>query len=190
MIPTKTRARFPAQLRDDFQLELVRRAHAEDLYPLIDQDRDQLGQWLPWVETVTGLQDTLAWVRRCQRKLAAGQVNLVLLLDGAVVGTIGSDIDWKNRSTELGYLLGQGAQGKGLMTAACSFLIQHAFDDLELHRVQIRCATENVRSRRIPERLGFRQEGVLREAEQLKSGYVDHAVYGLLSVDERATPAM
>ena len=183
MIVAKTRARFPVQVRDDFRLVLVRRSHAEDFYRLLDRNREYVGQWMPWVKTVTEPRATLSWVMRCQRQLSAGQgFHLTLLLHGAVVGTVGLlDIDWENRSTELGYWLGQDAQGQGLMTAACAVVIRHVFDDLELHRIQVRCATENSRSRGIPERLGFRQEGVLRDAEQLEGRFVDHAVYGLLS---------
>src|SRR5690348_14571559 len=93
-ISAKTRVRFPAQVRDGFRLELVRRAHVEDLFQVVDRSRDHLARWLPWVRAVTGPEDTLAWVRRCQRLLAAGQeFTLVLVLDGAVVGTVGSDID-------------------------------------------------------------------------------------------------
>ena len=185
MIAAKTRARFPVQVRDDFRLVLVRRSHAEDFYRLLDRNREYVGQWMPWMKTVTESRATLSWVMRCQRQLSAGQgFHLTLLLGGEVVGTIGLlEIDWANRSTELGYWLGQEAQGKGLMTLACSVVIRHVFDDLELHRIQIRCATENARSRGIPERLGFRQEGVLREPEHLDGRFVDHAVYGLLSGD-------
>jgi ribosomal-protein-serine acetyltransferase len=65
-------------------------------------------------------------------------------------------IDWQNRSTTLGYWLGEGFQGKGIMTEACRALVNYAFKELRLNRVGIACATENHRSRVIPERLGFR----------------------------------
>lgn len=51
------------------------------------------------------------------------------------------------------------------MTSACRVFIDHALLEMELNRVEIRCATGNISSRAIPERLGFVLEGVIREAE-------------------------
>ena len=69
------------------------------------------------------------------------------------------------------------------MTRACRALVAHAFDTLRLQRVEIRVATGNRRSRAIPERLGFREEGILRQVEWLYNHYVDHVVYGRLASD-------
>ena len=52
-----------------------------------------------------------------------------------------------------------------------------------LHRVEIRCAIDNHRSRAVPHRLGFRLEGQMREAEWLYNHWVDHAVYAGLATD-------
>ena len=74
---------------------------------------------------------------------------------GRLAGVIGYDsIDWENRTTEVGYWLGEEHQGKGLVSAACRALVDHAFFELGLNRVVISCATENKRSCAIPERLG------------------------------------
>jgi ribosomal-protein-serine acetyltransferase len=104
-----------------------------------------------------------------------------------LAGVIGYDaIDWENRSTEVGYWLGEGYQGKGLATAACRALVDHAFKELGLNRVSIACATENKKSCAIPERLGFRREGVVRQAEWLYDHFVDHVVYAALASEWQA----
>jgi ribosomal-protein-serine acetyltransferase len=86
----------------------------------------------------------------------------------------------------MGYWLDAAHQGKGIMTAACREMIKHAFQELDLHRVVIACATENLRSRAIPERLGFKLEGVARQSEWLYDHFVDHAIYALLRPDEHS----
>jgi len=60
-------------------------------------------------------------------------------------------------------------------------LVDHAFGTWRLHRVEIRAAVDNTRSRAIPERLAFTQEGVAREAEQVGGRYVDQVVYSTLA---------
>ncbi|MBV8952582.1 MAG: GNAT family N-acetyltransferase [Solirubrobacterales bacterium] len=72
-------------------------------------------------------------------------------------------------------------QGRGTVTRAAARLIDHASDVWELERIEIRGAPVNRRSRAIPERLGFHQERVIPNAEQLPYRIVDHVVYVLLS---------
>jgi ribosomal-protein-serine acetyltransferase len=69
------------------------------------------------------------------------------------------------------------------MTRAVRAVVEHAFKDLGLHRVEIRCAVGNARSRAIPERLGFRQEGVLRDAEHVLGRRLDVVLYSRLATD-------
>lgn len=101
--------------------------------------------------------------------------------DGAIAGLVSLDpIDWPSRTGYIGYWLAQNQQGQGIATQACKVLIDHAFSVLGLNRIVIACATENHRSRAIPERLGFEYDGRIRQAEQLSDRRVDHEVYVLL----------
>ena len=93
------------------------------------------------------------------------------------------NMDCTNRCTVLSHWLDAAHQGKGIMTASCRTMVMHGFDAWKLNRITIECATENSRSRAIPERLGFKLEGIVREIEWLHDRYVDHAMYGLLRSD-------
>jgi ribosomal-protein-serine acetyltransferase len=70
------------------------------------------------------------------------------------------------------------------MTPSCRAVVDHLFGTVDLHRLTIRCAAENQRSRAVAERLGFTLEGISRDAEWLYDHFVDHAVYGLLKGDK------
>jgi ribosomal-protein-serine acetyltransferase len=66
------------------------------------------------------------------------------------------------------------------MTGVVSDLIAIARNNLGLQKVDIRCATGNMKSRAIPERLGFQLEGTLQRAENLYGRWVNHEIYALL----------
>lgn len=70
--------------------------------------------------------------------------------------------------------------GKGLATSACKQFINHAFNDLDLKKVEIIVATKNSKSKAIPERIGFKEEGIIRNDEFLNGEYHDRVIYGLL----------
>ena len=71
-------------------------------------------------------------------------------------------------------------QGKGIVTRAARAVVDYSFNELGLNRVEIHCAEGNRKSRAIAERLGFRQEGVLRGSGLLYDRYVDMVIYGML----------
>ena len=161
---------------------------AAELYAVTDADRAHLRRWLPWVDRVRSPSDSLAFVQTTLRQLADDQgFTAAIVCDGTIAGVIGHHrISWANHSTSLGWWLAAPFEGRGIMTRSCSAVVGHAFDELELNRVEIRCATGNTRSRAIPERLGFRLEGVLRDAQWLHDRFVDHAVYAMLRRDRPA----
>ena len=104
-----------------------------------------------------------------------------LVVDGAIAGVAGfHGIERSDRSTTIGYWLAAPYQGRGLMTAVVRTLVDHAFDEWRLHRVELRAAPGNRRSRALAERLGFREEGLLREAERFGDEYRDLVLYAML----------
>ncbi len=107
-----------------------------------------------------------------------------ILYNGELAGVIGfNSLDWKNSIGHIGYWLGAAYQGNGIMTRAVSGLIDYGIYPLALNRIEIRAAVDNWKSRAIPERLGFVQEGQIRQAELLYDYHADHAIYGLLAAE-------
>jgi len=107
-----------------------------------------------------------------------------IMVDGALAGGIGlNKIDQLNRSVELGYWLVEAFVGRGIMTRATEALTSFAFEMLGLHRLVIRAATGNARSRAIPMRLGFTHEGTERSSQLLNGEFVDLETYSMLAPD-------
>jgi ribosomal-protein-serine acetyltransferase len=182
--------REPLAVTDECQLRLLEEADSEELYRVIDGNRAYLARWMPWAAAQTR-ETTIEFIRATRRQAAADDgFQAALVCDGAIIGIAGfHSVNWQHGSTTIGYWLDEQHQGRGLMTRAVRALVDLAFVEWGLHRVEIRVATNNDRSRAIPERLGFREEGVQREAEQIGERYNDLAVYGLLAREWVQDPA-
>ncbi|HEX6994679.1 MAG TPA: GNAT family protein [Gammaproteobacteria bacterium] len=178
---------FPYRLDAEITLDLLAPRHAQELYDVVDRNREQLRPWMPWVDTTRSVDDIKAFIATTLSQVATDNgFHTAIRAHGRIVGIIGVHrIDWANKSTSLGYWLAQDAQGKGIMTRACTAYIDYLFGELQLHRIEIHCATENLRSRAIPERLGFASEGIARDAEWVNDRFVSHVVYSLLSSEWR-----
>ena len=163
-------------------LRVLHEDDASELFELTDDNRAYLRRWLPWLDVVTREADTRAYLRATmkQRKEGRGPV-FGIHHESRLAGVIGFlPLVRVNRFGEIGYWLAANKQGRGIMTECCRFVVRYGFLTLDLNRVQIAAATENRQSRAIPERLGFKLEGVLRARENLYGTFVDHAVYSLL----------
>lgn len=169
----------------DLQLRDLSESHAPKLFELLDANRASLREWLPWLDGQQTVQDSLQFIRTVrihsdrQESLSVG-----IWYRGELCGVIGFHrFDWANRATMIGYWLASEFRGKGIMTEACRAFVDYGFREFRLHRIEIRCAPGNLKSRAIPERLGFTKEATLRDCEWLYDHYVDLIVYSMLAPD-------
>jgi ribosomal-protein-serine acetyltransferase len=163
-------------------------ADAPELHALVEANRDYLAQWVPWAATQQ-LPETEKFIAETEEQIVRNDGFQVCIAPGGpIIGMVGfHSVSWGNRNTSIGYWLAEKAQGRGIMTTAVSALVDHAFEEWELHRIEIHCAPANHRSRAIPERLGFREEATLRETELVGGRDLDSVVYGLLK-GENSSP--
>ncbi|PZD96184.1 RimJ/RimL family protein N-acetyltransferase [Paenibacillus sambharensis] len=170
------------KINDLLELRLLENRHAEEMFLLVDSNRGRLREWLPWLDNTVSVEQCREFIRMSLKAFAENNgLYLGIFHQGRLAGCVSlNNIDWSNRKTTIGYWLSEDFEGRGTMTAACRTLIDYIFHELLLNRVEIRAAVQNTKSRAIPERLGFVQEGIVRQAEWLYDHYVDHVVYGML----------
>ena len=174
---------FEFVVDDAVVLKLLEYRDAEQLFELTDSSRLYLREWLPWVDGTKNAEDTKSFIEMTKKQFASNNgFQAGIWYKGNLAGVIGfHGMNGANRSTSIGYWISERYQKSGVMTKSCKALIEYAFRELKLNRVEIRCAEKNLRSRAIPERLGFVNEGMIREAEWLYDHFVDHVVYGVLA---------
>src|SRR4051794_26394640 len=176
---------FTYKINEKTELKMLTPQDTEPLFRLTDQSRESLREWLPFIDYTKTSADTAAFITATMKQFSVNNgFQAGIWYEGEIAGVIGfHKIDWNNKSTSIGYWLGKGFEGSGLMTQSVKALVNHALVDLALNRVEIRAAVQNKKSRAIPERLGFSEEGCIRQAEWLYDHYVDHVVYGMLAED-------
>ncbi len=104
---------------------------------------------------------------------------------GAHVGNIElSDIEWVHRKCKYAIILGDpSAQGKGYAFEASMLLLRHAFGKLNLNRVELGVHEDNAEALRLYKKLGFVEEGRLRQAFLRDGRFSDLVVMALLASD-------
>jgi ribosomal-protein-serine acetyltransferase len=162
-------------------------ADATDMWTAIDGSRAHLERWLPWVPFNSDPAANQRFTDACAADWDAGRALRFTIRERAsrsLVGVVGLEACVHlHRSCELGYWLRKEATGRGLMTEASRVVLEFAFRQMGAHRVRVAAATENHASLQVIGRLGFRFEGIMRQAEFCSRRWLDHAVFGLLSTD-------
>ncbi|WP_347860829.1 GNAT family protein [Salimicrobium sp. PL1-032A] len=142
-------------------------------------------EWLGWLDHIESVEDSLNNIKARIKAFADNggyPESFAIIYNGEIAGTVGfNDVNKFNRIGVVGYWLGEKFQGNGIMTKAFESLIEYGFRELGLNRIEVSAAIDNKKSRALPEKLGFTQEGERRQAEWLYDRFVDHAFYGLLA---------
>ncbi|HEU4519637.1 MAG TPA: GNAT family N-acetyltransferase [Microvirga sp.] len=169
---------------------LVRRVRAEDGRELVRANLASIAVHEPWVipfrdeagfqiylETCDGERKIGFVLRERQTRRVVGVVNLSEIVRGAF------------QSAYLGYFGMSGFQGRGLMREGLSLVIDHAFGELALHRIEANIQPGNTRSLALARRLGFRKEGFSPRYLQIGGAWRDHERWAILE-DEWAGPRL
>jgi RimJ/RimL family protein N-acetyltransferase len=131
--------------------------------------------------------DATRWVAEAEQAWGEGTGELSLLVvspaTNELLGAVGLRVHDRSGVGEVGYWVRREARGRGVATRATRLLCVWAFATIGLSRVELFAAVENAGSRRVAERAGFRQEGVLRSRIAGKDGRHDAALYSLLPQD-------
>lgn len=162
---------------------------APALLAAVEADRTRLARWMPWVPYSTTAEAFTGFIAAARQKEDDGLAFHRGLFDGAsVAGGCGATVDLVNREAEIGYWLGTSYEGRGVITEAVGAMLGFLFDDYAVHRVVIRAAVENLRSRAVAERYRFTEEGILRQALILDEVPTDAVIYSLLEDEWRNRP--
>jgi ribosomal-protein-serine acetyltransferase len=159
-----------------------------DLWEAIEESRWHLERWLPWVPYNNCLDAVQRHAEASAGDWDSGRSLRFVIRDRErrrLLGVVGLDsCIHLHRSCELGYWLRQDGTGQGLMTEAARCCVDFAFRRLGAHRIRCAAATDNFPSLRVISRLGFRFEGIARQAEYVANRWLDHAVFARLATDE------
>ena len=145
------------------RLRPIQETDADDLFPFVSDPA--LPRMLSW-HAHTDRNQTLEYIRHVQSALAGNtDVTWAIEHDGRAMGCVGLDgIEfelraWRIDRAELGYWLAPPLWGQGLMTEAAHAVMSCGFEAIGLHKITVGCIAENVGSRRVIEKLGFRPVG-------------------------------
>jgi ribosomal-protein-serine acetyltransferase len=173
------------QLDNEITLRAWRESDIAQAFDVVIRNREHLQEYMHWMTPDYSLETATGFITNSIAKAAERKnLGLGIFRGEGIIGSIGFvEFHWAERKTEIGYWIAKGEEGKGIITRACKLLIDYAFDELNMNRIEIHCSAENWRSAAVPERLGFLKEGVLRQAHLRNGRLHDFAIYGLLAED-------
>ena len=179
---------FSFPLAEDAVL-IPRTAAITDAYhELVAENSERLARWEPWAGKPPVLEDTRSFLETSARNWLDGSelpVAIAVKSSGHwhLAGALSLIISGYTRSAEIGYWIGADYEGRGLITIAAAAVLDQAFGPLGLDRVSLHTDPANERSRAVARRLGFVEEGLLRQGTAFPDERRDELVYGLLAED-------
>lgn len=169
------------KVTNQIELQLISPDHCDELFSLVDANREHLREWLPWVDANSSSADTSSFIQAAIQQLGEGKgPQYVIFFEHQMCGTCGFlPFDNINKVGEIGYWLSETYAGQGIMSKSVEALAEIGFSKYNLRQIEIACASKNFKSRAVPERLGFKFEGVIPEHKRLHGQPVEHAIYSI-----------
>jgi RimJ/RimL family protein N-acetyltransferase len=171
---------------------IVRPYREEDaaaLQEAVAESREHIRPWLPFADDHQTVEDSVIWINEQRAKWILRQSMNCAIVDaetGRYLGGTGlHPRDWRIPAFEIGYWLRVSAEGRGYMSEAVRLLTDFAFDKLGANRIEIQCDERNERSANVARRLGYRQEGLLRNEFAAPDGPSNTLIFSMIPEDRR-----
>ena len=163
-----------------------RRRDVNAIHDAVNASIIDLQQWLPWASREYSRAVSQQFVRDSMSAWNEGRAyDFSVRRVEEPQRHIGNVSIWhtsrQNAVAEVGYWVRSDETRRGVCTEAVAQVLQIGFEDLGLHRITLRIAVGNRASERVAEKLGFLQEGTLRDDVKIGTRWVDHTIWGLLA---------
>lgn len=163
-------------------LKKIEPCNANDMYAY--SSLNEVTRYLLWTPHLN-IEETKGYIAYLQKQYRKGNFadwGIICKADGVFIGTCGfADMNYKNNKGELGYVLSPSYQGRGYMREAASAVLNLAFYELCLERVELRIMDGNTASIRFAEAMGFKFEGTTRKSLLLRGEYKTIHHYSMLN---------
>lgn len=168
---------------ENLTLELPTLENAEDLFSVVNLNREHLREFLGWVDNTTTVEQSAKNIQdRIDGYVNGDTASFVIKHDKRIIGSAGYvKLNGACKNGEIGYWISKDYEGKGIVSKCVKTLLEYGFGELKLHRITIKCSSKNSKSAAIPKRFGFTHEGTIREDRFDGDGYSNTELFGLLS---------
>ena len=167
---------------NEIELRIATESDAATLFQLVEENREHLRAWLPWLDETTSIQDEIEFIhgQLIRHQKTDGSLFLIWYLGRTIVGTLSvNQVDHGNQTGWIGYWLDRGHTGKGIMTRAVGAIVDVLLVSCGFNRVVIEIGVGNSASMAIPLRLGFREEGKSIERQWMYDRWVDSLQFAI-----------
>lgn len=160
------------------KLKAISQINASGLHEKIIEEKERLSRSLHWPRFINCLEDTVKFCARSEKSFGRSDAVYICEFDGDIAGVISlNSIDAANGVGEIGYWLRGVCEKKGIVSKSISALIEAYARKTGMRRFVIKCASRNHQSSAVAERLNFRFEGILAQAEKIGDDYLDQRIY-------------
>lgn len=173
---------FPEEIRSD-RITLKKHSSeiAQMMFDFVDQDRERLRQFLPWVDLTKTVADEQGYIAMTHRKWTNYEMfdyGIYRIEDDQYMGNVGvHTIAWDHERCEFGYWILGDFQGQGYVSESVRALEKSCFE-LGFHRIEIHCSSRNMKSAKVPVRCGFALEARLKEDSNESGEKRDTLIFG------------
>ena len=163
-------------LDNDLNLAELRESDIDELAEVVKANLPHIGPWMVWAVADYGRGHAEEFVMRNIANEDPKAQSFGIFYRGKLSGCAGYVPRDEKGVAEIGYWVSHEHQGKGIVTRCTRALIDHAFRDLGVDRVEVHAAALNFRSRAVAERLRFELEERRKNAHPLPNGIIDDLV--------------